>query len=231
MISSAFMTRLTLSPRCINGENSLVGRKRKCPIVWLFFLCPLEQNKLVIQTDSFPTTFEICFVLVDAVICSPRKTPEKEMALSPGEKRPVKQRVECVSAGPRNTEGVRVRSQTVVCLPSQPSFFHVPHCLLRDLVVSPLVTDLQDKFLSSSFLFQGHGLKVPFVNCKTSSFSFRLVGGEDVATTASATPRRPARFGFCLRGHFWFTAVLVVLLGRLWRWLSVTGQLGQSNSY
>lgn len=79
------MVDFTLSPLYINGKNSLVGRKHQCPIVWLFFFCPLEQDKLVIQTDSFPTTFEICFVLADAIMCSPHKTPEKEMASSPGE--------------------------------------------------------------------------------------------------------------------------------------------------
>lgn len=222
------MADFTLSPWCINGENSLFGRKHKCPIVWLFSLCSLELNKLVIQTDSFLTTFQISFVLVDAIICSPRKTPEKEMASSPGEKSPVNtEGWECKfwSKKPR-----RGQSQEPNCGLS--SSFPMPCCLLRDLVVTVCWwTDLKDKFLSSSFHFQGHRLKVSFVNCKTSSFNFRLVGGGNVAAIASPTARRPARFGFCLHGPFLLIAVLVVLLGQLWRWLSITGQLGQSNSY
>lgn len=221
------MVDFTLSPLYINGKNSLVGRKHKCPIVWLFFFCPLEQNKLVTQTDSFPTTFEICLVLADAIICSPHKTPEKEMASSPGEKSVKMEGWECKPWSKKR----RARSPTAACLPSWPSSCHVPRYLLWDLAVTVCwLTDLQDKFLSSSFHFQGHGLKVSFVNCKTSSFNFRPVGGGDVATIASATSRRRARFSFCLRGHFRFIAVLVVLLGQLWTWLSITGQLGQSNS-
>lgn len=48
MMNSLFMTLLTFF---LFGKNSLASGKQGCPVFWCFFLCPLKQNTLVIQTD------------------------------------------------------------------------------------------------------------------------------------------------------------------------------------
>lgn len=221
MINSACVPRLPL-PQCINGKSSLVGRKHKCPIIWLFFFCPLEQNKLVIQTDSFLTTFEICFVLAYAIICSPHKTPKKEKGIIFREQSRVKMKGwgrESWSEAVQKASEPGARVGSALMAPLFPPAQLPPRGLVVAAHWSP---DPQHTSLNSSSHFPGCGLKVSFMTCRSSSFNLSLVGGGDVAAIASPASRRPARFGFCLRGHVRFTAVLEALLGQLWRWLSIS---------
>lgn len=113
------------------GKNSLACGEQACPIFWCFCLCPLKQNKSVIQIN-FSTHCGVCFVVSDVIVSGLHKPTERKITWSLMELSPEERRLREVKPGSRGIgEVVRAGDQAGICLPSSPSSLPGPCCLLR----------------------------------------------------------------------------------------------------